>query len=168
LRYFSCFSPTQHNYFRLPSPSSTRSSVIFGLVVSLGYPLERGFLGTTCGLHTPPLATPIYSSLLDLCCYLYYYICFYFLCISWFFCFCNFSLFILVSVFGSSGLFTHQTTFTCGPDSWHPCQTSFDPHLQKHCNRVLAFLIFILGYPTLVVVISFHDVFSFHVTINKK
>jgi hypothetical protein len=32
------------------------------------------------------------------------------------------------------------TTFTGGPDSWHPCQVSIGPHLRKHCLRVLSFI----------------------------
>jgi len=41
------------------------------------------------------------------------------------------------------------TTLTGSLGYRHPCQESLGPHLRKHCLRVLTFLVFILGCPTI-------------------
>lgn len=71
-----------------------------------------------CDHHEPPLAAPSPSHPLDLYCYLCYCICFYSLCISRLFSFCNFSIFLYVLLFGSS---LPQTTFTSDRNFLHPC-----------------------------------------------
>jgi hypothetical protein len=54
-----------------------------------------------------------------------------------------FSAIVIQSVFRSSGLYVHlETTLTDGLGSWHPCQASLGSHLQKHCLRLLSFLVF--------------------------
>jgi hypothetical protein len=75
---------------------------------------------------------------------------------------------LCLGVWVHKALYTPQTTLIGGPDSWHSCHEPLY-HLWKYCLRALTFLVFILGYPNLVV-FSFFDVIYFHVSkkIKKK
>jgi hypothetical protein len=66
-----------------------------------------------------------------------------------------------LSVWVFEDLYTHQTTFTNGPDYWYPCHKPIGPYLWKHCFRVLSFLIFTLCCPSLVFVFSLLNVIFF-------